>query len=306
MRQDLRGTITPALTRVLLSLGVTTLRQLVDVTGPDLARVDDVAARLGTRSLRVVAQLLEGWRTVLSPEERKPIRDYSAGVVGPSEHNPFADISITLDLQDCEGPLLECEGESVMSYGTVSGKLLYRACVKVLNKKRRHSRSDTPWRDVFNLSDDVKPEWTALYKTPLTKKVADLQWRMLHGAAAVEEETILSVSQLPTSGICTVTNVCTTRRPVRTGAGCDVKAETLQIWIIWCCCQRLEEKLRQPLGSSEGVRLQRSGQRSQLALPLPLINISTRQVCWLSEPATPFNIRPGGQERWRLRGRKMG
>ncbi|KAL7827966.1 hypothetical protein AOLI_G00311180 [Acnodon oligacanthus] len=130
---------------------------------------------------------LSGWRTALSPEEQKQVRDYSAGVVGPSEHNPFADIRITLDLQDCEGPLLECEGESVMSYGTVSGKLLYRACVKVLNKKRRRSRSDTPWRDVFNLSDDVKPEWTALYKTPLTKKVADLQWRMLHVCSLVRE-----------------------------------------------------------------------------------------------------------------------
>ena len=69
-RLDLAGTITPALTRVLLSSGVTTLRRLVDVAGPDLTRVEDVAARLGMRSLRVVAQLLEGWRTALSPEER--------------------------------------------------------------------------------------------------------------------------------------------------------------------------------------------------------------------------------------------
>ncbi|KAL7840342.1 hypothetical protein AOLI_G00256650 [Acnodon oligacanthus] len=74
---------------------VEALRQLVDVARPDLARVEDVVARLGMRSLRVVAQLFEGWRSALSPEERKQVRDYSAGVVGPSEHDPFPDISIT-------------------------------------------------------------------------------------------------------------------------------------------------------------------------------------------------------------------
>ncbi|KAL7886939.1 hypothetical protein AOLI_G00046600 [Acnodon oligacanthus] len=121
-RLDLGGTITPTLTRVLLSSGVTTLRQLLDIAGPGLARVEDVPVRLGMRALRVVAQLLEGWRTALSPEERKQVRDYSAGVFGPTEHDPFPDINITLDLQDCEGPLLECAGESVMSFGTVSAQ----------------------------------------------------------------------------------------------------------------------------------------------------------------------------------------
>ena len=77
------------------------------------------------RSLRVGAQLVEGWRTALSPGEREQVKDYSAGVVSPTEDDPFPDITITPDLQDCEGPLLECEGESRMNLGTVSGKLLY-------------------------------------------------------------------------------------------------------------------------------------------------------------------------------------
>ena len=202
-RLDLAGTITPALTRVLLSSGVTTLRRLVDVAGPDLTRVEDVAARLGMRSLRVVAQLLEGWRTALSPEEREQVKDYSAGVVSPTEDDPFPDITITPDLQDCEGPLLESEGESGMNLGTVSGKLLYRACVKLLNKKRLRSRTDTPWRDVFNLSDDVKPEWRALYKPPLTKKVADLQWRILHGIVSVNAFiSVLNPEILPQCPFC--------------------------------------------------------------------------------------------------------
>ncbi len=37
----------------------------------------------------------------------------------------------------------------------------------------------------FKLSDDVKPEWRVLYKPPLSKRTGDLQWRILHGAIAV-------------------------------------------------------------------------------------------------------------------------
>ena len=75
--------------------------------------------------------------------------------------------------------------------------------MKLLNKKRLRSRTDTPWRDVFNLSDDVKPEWRALYKPPLTKKVADLQWRILHGIVSVNAFiSVLNPEILPQCPFC--------------------------------------------------------------------------------------------------------
>jgi len=37
----------------------------------------------------------------------------------------------------------------------------------------------------LGLLDGVGPEWRSLYKPPLLKKVADLQWRVLHTAVAV-------------------------------------------------------------------------------------------------------------------------
>src|SRR4029434_7885297 len=65
------------------------------------------------------------------------------------------------------------------------GRFFYKACVKVLNKQKLNSRVDTPWRRKLNLDDNVKPAWRALYKPPLTKKFADLQWKILHGIVAV-------------------------------------------------------------------------------------------------------------------------
>ncbi len=37
----------------------------------------------------------------------------------------------------------------------------------------------------FKLDESTKPEWRSLYKTLLTKRTGDLQWRILHGAVVV-------------------------------------------------------------------------------------------------------------------------
>ncbi len=68
---------------------------------------------------------------------------------------------------------------------STKGKLLYRACVIAFNKNYLAKKSDTPWRLFFGLNENVKPEWRIIYKPPLSKKVGDLQWRILHGILAV-------------------------------------------------------------------------------------------------------------------------
>lgn len=57
--------------------------------------------------------------------------------------------------------------------------------VVCLNKGKLHGRVDTPWRGRLGLAVGVRPVWRSLYKPPLTKRVADLQWRVLHGIVAV-------------------------------------------------------------------------------------------------------------------------
>ncbi|KAK3547678.1 hypothetical protein QTP86_026923 [Hemibagrus guttatus] len=62
-RLDISGVTAPALSRALISSRVVTLRELVNIAGTDLLEAEDLAARLGLRSLRVVNQLLRRWRT---------------------------------------------------------------------------------------------------------------------------------------------------------------------------------------------------------------------------------------------------
>ncbi|KAK3538614.1 hypothetical protein QTP86_008681 [Hemibagrus guttatus] len=115
---------------------------------------------MGLRSRRVVNQLLHRWRSALTSEERVQLMDYQHTETGPAEDEPFPQLNMAPDLDGCAGPLLECWSEGEMDFGSVSGKLLYRACVKVLNKKKLSGRVDTPWRSVLGFNGDIKPEWT--------------------------------------------------------------------------------------------------------------------------------------------------
>ncbi|KAK3558043.1 hypothetical protein QTP86_006421 [Hemibagrus guttatus] len=143
-RLDISGVTVPALSRTLVSSGIVTLRELVNVAGSDLSRAEDLAARMGLRSRRVVNQLLHRWRSALTSEERVQLMDYQHTETGPAEDESFPRLNIAPDLDGCAGPLLECRSEGEMDFGSVSGKLLYRACVKVLNKKKLSGRVDTP------------------------------------------------------------------------------------------------------------------------------------------------------------------
>ncbi|KAK3530324.1 hypothetical protein QTP86_023966, partial [Hemibagrus guttatus] len=122
---DISGGAAPALSRVLIKSRVVTLWELVNIAGTDLS-----------------------WAACLGLRLQRP------------EKGPFPQLDIAPDLDGSEGLLLECWGVREMNFGSVSGKLLYRACVKVLNKKKLSGRVDTPWRSVLGFNADIKPEWT--------------------------------------------------------------------------------------------------------------------------------------------------
>ncbi len=90
-----------------------------------------------------------------------------------------------------------------------NGIFFYKAYVKVFNKKGLNERIDTPWRTVFKMSNNVRPEWRALYKPLLIKRAGDLQWRILHGIIAVN--AFISVLNPDVSNECPF---CFQREPV--------------------------------------------------------------------------------------------
>ena len=82
------------------------------------------------------------------------------------------------------GALLKEYSNFVDMY-TAKGKVMYKGCVKALNRCKLNGRVDTVWRQTLELDDGVKPIWRVLYKPPIKKRTGDLQWRILHGVIAV-------------------------------------------------------------------------------------------------------------------------
>ncbi|KAK3509007.1 hypothetical protein QTP70_018483, partial [Hemibagrus guttatus] len=108
----------------------------------------------GVKSVRVTAQLLQGWRSALTSEERLQLRDYCAGVVSPVEGEPSPVLVLVPNLSEVSGPLLGDGERTAVGLNTASGKSLYKLCVKVYNKRWLDGRVDTPWRSVLGLNDE--------------------------------------------------------------------------------------------------------------------------------------------------------
>lgn len=160
-----------------------TFGQLVGVAGRNFQNCQNVARVLNIRSVRIVRQLLEKCKASLTVEENKVLKGYFERTIFPCDTDQFPNLALIPDFGDNDGIFLD--NVEPVPLRRSGGHMFYRLCVKALNQKGLNQKVDTPWRSVLGLGNEVKPEWRALYKPPLVKRVGDLQWRVLHGILAV-------------------------------------------------------------------------------------------------------------------------
>ena len=82
--------------------------------------------------------------------------------------------------------------------GQVSGcwkKALYHITVKTLNVQSLAGMEESRWTDFFDPDIFLKGSWWSLYKLPVEKWAADLQWRIVHGV--MELSRILGGNKYP-------------------------------------------------------------------------------------------------------------
>ncbi|CAG06636.1 unnamed protein product [Tetraodon nigroviridis] len=173
---DLPNWMSETITGRMKTTGIGNLGQVVALTGPQMDNPSGLAAQLGVNSLRIVQILLDHWKSKLSLHDRVLLTSSTTVVV---EEEPFPTVALALDFKDCNGPLLK--DTPFISLQETSGKTFYKMMVKALNKQGLNQRADMPWRRYLNLAPDCRPQWRALYKPPLSKRHADLHWRVLHG-----------------------------------------------------------------------------------------------------------------------------
>lgn len=175
----------PVLTDLLIKSRIITLGSLICITGHDLSDSKAMEERLKMRSTRVVTRLLSKWKEVITKEELITIKDFKEGWIQPRDDDPFPNLSLAPDFEMCDVFLIKSNNLSLLGKEKASSKVMYECCVKAFNKKSLDGKIDTPWHNVLHLSESTRPNWGALYKSALPKKTGDLQWRVLHGAIAV-------------------------------------------------------------------------------------------------------------------------
>lgn len=175
-RLDLCDDKTPGLKQLLFNAKITKMKNLIEVAGDNLDNADAVAQRLNIRSTRKVHLLLKNLRETLSQEEW----NFLSLRTVPNIMDSFP----SLVLQQNPSGMESLKTSRDIIFDSMGGKILYKICVKVINKEKLQC-VDTPWREHLNVDSDVMPVWSSVYKPPLTKNVGDLQWRVLKGIIAV-------------------------------------------------------------------------------------------------------------------------
>ncbi|KAK0153031.1 hypothetical protein N1851_005296 [Merluccius polli] len=169
-------TVTPGLLTTLYKSKTVSLQQLVEAAGPELTGAAGLGSLLGVRSVRVAQQLLELWRRRLSAEEKSLLIKYNRGEAMPDPTDPFPDIVLSPELGEESGPLLAVSSPGKLSLQRADKTTIYQNVTKILQKKGLSGRPPTVWSKRPGW-DGTRPEWRVLYKPPLKKRTADLQWR---------------------------------------------------------------------------------------------------------------------------------
>lgn len=177
----------PGLTDLLCNKKVFKLKHIINESGYNLLRAEKVANLLGVRSIRFVKKFLEKITMILTDEEKILLQEFGAGTLSPDSKDLFPELEIfpVIDEFCFNSPLFNFGSNDYIDFCTVEGKILYKCIVKVTHQQNLSTKTDTVWREKLGINSETKPVWRALYKPPLKKNIGDLQWRILHGAIAV-------------------------------------------------------------------------------------------------------------------------
>ncbi|KAJ3599425.1 hypothetical protein NHX12_033388 [Muraenolepis orangiensis] len=88
------------------------------------------------------------------------------------------------DWHEGAGQLLTLRTPHLGTFQACGKKETYNLCVKVLNLRSLAGVKESRWAEFLGPDSSPKGSWRCLYKLPVEKRTADLQWRSVHGAIA--------------------------------------------------------------------------------------------------------------------------
>lgn len=104
------------------------------MAGPGLTDTSAVASLLGQRSIRQTRNVLQKWTERLTKGERNMLQEYCVGVETPDGSDPFPELGFAPKLDGFTGDCLNVMDSKYVDVYTVKGKVVYKCCVKFLNR----------------------------------------------------------------------------------------------------------------------------------------------------------------------------
>ncbi|KAL7888570.1 hypothetical protein AOLI_G00035440 [Acnodon oligacanthus] len=101
---------------------------------------------------------------------------------------PELTVSPTAEWIEAERRLLSFTTPVLGTFFLAGRKALYLVCVKVSHFL--DGVLSTRWFELFGSDSFLKGCWHVLYKRPIDKRTADLQWRIVHGALATNRHWV--------------------------------------------------------------------------------------------------------------------
>ncbi|KAK2904012.1 hypothetical protein Q8A73_010669 [Channa argus] len=165
--------------------GCTKVGHLMKMSRPSLTTLREAT---GIRSIRLLGQVMEEVLAALP----KSLRVFVEQSALPDQWNDDCEYSFPSLLilpaagewQEGEGQILSFKIPQLSTFQGAGKKVIYQICVKVLNLRSLTGVKESRWTGFLGQDDSPKGSWRCLYKLPIEKRTADLQWRVVHGAIA--------------------------------------------------------------------------------------------------------------------------
>lgn len=171
--------------RVLVRAGLTKVEHLR--SGGKWKTASQLSGETGIMSMRFLERL-QGEMVGARPGRFREALEAESSARETSAQEGFPQLVVSPAVEEEEegesGALQSFRNPELADFSEASGKALYVVSMKVLNKQSLTGESESRWTGLFSPGTSPRGSWRSLYKTPIEKRCADLQGRIIHGAVA--------------------------------------------------------------------------------------------------------------------------
>ncbi len=176
-----------SLRSVMAKAGCTKVSELRD--GNKWKSPEEMCCLTGIKSVRFMNIILNSIFLFL-PSALRQLREDNELILKDNDENydfPELKISAAIEEKTEKDSILNFRTPQMTTFEEISKKAICVTCVKVTSYSSLKSVKESKWTDIFGAEFSPMGCWRSLYKPPIEKRTADLQWRVIHWAIATNK-----------------------------------------------------------------------------------------------------------------------